>query len=271
MDFSRPWTSEPGFPREITPGFFWFSTCLEIVTGGKTTHNHNSCFLFVGEKKSLLADTGMPYGWEALRDQLKVALKGRPLDYIFPTHGESPHMGNSELLLDEYPDSVLIGDLRNYHLYYPDHTHRFREMRAGDRIDLGGREIWLTPAAIHDLPNTLWCYEPRDKILIVADGYPFTHEHNAGQCALTDVEMPRRPQAKDTTLVIERALSWTRYVDAERTIAELDAFLKEYPTEIVGPTHGAITLDLAGISAVFKEGLRRIRGGGTQGGVDGAR
>ncbi len=262
MDFSRTWTSEPGFPREITPGFFWFSTCLEVPSGDRILHNHNSCYLFVGETASVLADTGMPYGWEELRDQLKVALKGRPLDYIFPTHPEAPHMGNSGLLMAEYPDCVLVGDLRNYHLYYPDHTHRFRPMKAGDRIDLGGRELWLVPAAIHDLPNTLWCYEPRDKILVVGDGFPFTHEHAQGQCALTSTELPRRPEVEDTTLVIERALSWTRFVDAERTIADLEAFLNEYPTEIVGPTHGAVTPDPDVIAGVFKEGLRRIRGGG---------
>ena len=261
MDFTRPWECEPGFPREITPGFFWFSTCLEVPQDGRMLHNHNSCFLFVGTEKSVLADTGMPYGWEALRDQIAVALKGRPLDYIFPTHPEQPHMGNSGALMDIYPDSLLIGDLRNYHLYYPGYEHRFRQVRAGDRLDLGGREIIFETPAILDLPNTLWCYEPKDRILIVADGYPFTHEHAAGQCALTSTELPRRPRVEDTSVVIEKALAWTRFVDPERTIAELDAFLATHPVDIVGPTHGALTLDPDVILDLFKDGLRRIRGG----------
>ena len=45
------------------------------------------------------------------------------------------------------------------------------------------------------------------------------------------------------------------------TIAELDAFLATHPVDIVGPTHGALTMDPDVILALFKDGLRQIRGG----------
>ena len=52
-------------------------------------------------------------------------------------------------------------------------------------------------------------------MLLVSDAYPYAHEHEAGQCGMTAEEMPKAVRPEDTDVVIERALSWTRYVDAE--------------------------------------------------------
>lgn len=248
-------------PREIAPGCFWFSTCLPVKdANGRLLHNHNSCYLLIGSEATVLVDTAMPYGWPALRGELAQVLAGRPLDYVFPTHPEAPHMGNIGPLIGEYPALAVIGDLRNYHLYYPGEEARMRTMREGESLALGGRRLEIVPAAIRDLPNTLWGYEPDQRILFLSDAYPYTHEHEAGQCGLLAEELPRAPQAGDTRLVIERALSWTRHVDARKPIAALDAFLARHPVAIMAPAHGGVITDAAMMTQVFKAGLRSIRG-----------
>ena len=77
------------------------------------------------------------------------------------------------------------------------------------------------------------------RVLIVSDAYPYTHQHEAGQCGMTAEEMPAAVRPEDTDVVIERALSWTRYVDAEVVIAELEAFLASYPADIIAPAWGS--------------------------------
>jgi len=84
----------PTLPREFAPGTFWFGCCLEVPMGGRVLHNHNSCYLVTGDKATVLVDTGVAHGWSQLRTELRSVLAGRPLNYIFPTHPEAPHMGN---------------------------------------------------------------------------------------------------------------------------------------------------------------------------------
>ncbi|MFM1813483.1 MAG: hypothetical protein RLZ98_178 [Pseudomonadota bacterium] len=248
----------PEFPRQIAPDTWWFSTCLEITVHGRKVHNHNSCYLIAGTDATVMIDTGMPLGWDVLKPQIETVLAGRPLDYIFPTHPEAPHMGNAQPLMDIYPDLMLVGDLRTYHLYLPGEEHRFRHVETGYILELGGRRLEMVPALVHDLPNTLWGYDPELEILFVSDAYPYTHDHMAGQCAMISSELPRTPVAEDTSRVIEGALNWTRFVDPEVIACELDAYLERYPTRIIAPAHGAVTIEPEVLTNVFKSGLRRV-------------
>ncbi len=248
----------PSFPREIAPDTYWFSTCLEIAVGERTVHNHNSCYLLLGDEATVLVDTGMPIGWELLRDQIVDVLGARNLDYIFATHPEAPHMGNAGPLMEMYPQARLVGDLRTYHLYFPGKEHRFIDLKAGEFLDLGRRRLVMIPALIYDLPNTLWAYEPDLQIMFVSDAYPYTHDHETHQCAMLSDELPRRPKVEDTSRVIGGALNWTRYVDAEVLSNEIDAFLIKYPAKIIAPAHGAVTPQPEILTEVFKEGLRHV-------------
>src|SRR6478752_3514534 len=72
-------------PREISAGIFWLSACLVVRDGARLVHNHNSCFLIVGRDSTVLVDNAMPSGWPDIRDQLAAILRGRTLDYLFPT------------------------------------------------------------------------------------------------------------------------------------------------------------------------------------------
>ena len=138
-------------------------------------------------------------------------------------------MGNIGPLLDTYPGLRIIGDLRNSHLYYPRALERMQTVRAGDSLDLGGRRVQFVRAFVHDLPNTLWGYDPDEGILFVSDAYPYTHDHEVGQCALTSEELPGEIRPEDTSIVIGRALNWAHYVDAAGMMRELRHFFDSHP------------------------------------------
>ena len=76
---------------------------------------------------------------------------------------------------------------------------------------------------------------------------------------MTAEEMPEAVRPEDTDVVIERALIWTRYVDAEVVIEELEAFLGSYPADIIAPAHGGVITNPKALTAVFEAGLRRVR------------
>lgn len=249
----------PTLPREIAPNTFWFGCCLEVHQPTKILHNHNSSYLLIGSDSTVLVDTGMPYGWLKLKDELQTVLNGRPLDYVFPTHPEAPHMGNIGPLMEIYPDMKIAGDLRNYHLYYPGWEEKFITMRPGDSLDLGGRRLMALHAVIHDIPNTLWGYEPDQQILFVSDAYPYTHEHEIGECALTSEELPYSVKPEDTSTVIGFALSWARHVDADKVIVPLRKMLKDYPVRLIAPAHGGVITNPDELTDVFEQGLRKVR------------
>ena len=252
-------TRQASLPREIAKNTWWLSACLHIREGARILHNHNSCFLIIGSKASVLIDTGMPFGWHHLKREIAQALGGKPLDYVFPTHPEGPHMGNIEPLLDVYPGMKIVGDLRNYHLYFPRDTARFVGAKAGDALDLGDRRLIFQPAIVHDLPNTLWAYDPDEQILFVGDAYPYTHDHEGDQCGLGSEELPGEIKPEDTGVVISRALNWARHVDATPIVAKLRAWLAEHPVKLVAPAHGGVITNVADITDVFEKGLARAR------------
>ena len=261
---NAPWiiyqNATTGLPRLIAPDTWWFGWCLVVRDGDKYLHNHNNAYLMMGTQKTVLIDTVMPMGWPELQRDLHKVLGGRKLDYIFPTHPESPHMGNLEPLCAEYPDVKIIGDLRNYHLFMPHLAKHFQPMKAEESVDLGGRRLVLKRAVIHDLPNTLWAYDPYIQLLCVADSFPYTHDHEAGQCGMTSEELPSPVRPEDTSVVISRALNWARYVDATPLITELRAFLKVNPVKLIGPSHGGVITNPAELTGIFEAGLKRAKG-----------
>ncbi|MEI6790144.1 MAG: MBL fold metallo-hydrolase [Myxococcaceae bacterium] len=246
------------FPREFAPDTFWLTSCLNISVQGKFLHNHNSCFLIKGDEKTVLIDTAVPFGWQQIKAELRATLGKRTLNYIFVTHPEAPHMGNAEQLLAEYPQAKLIGDLRNYELYFPDYQDRFITKTAGDQIELGNRDLIFVSAAVHDLQNTLWCFDTKESILFVSDGYPYTHDHQSQECAMTSEEFLVPPDLNSTLVVIQGALGWTRHVPPEITIAKLDAVLQKYSPKFIAPAHGGVITNPSEITQIFKAGLKKV-------------
>jgi flavorubredoxin len=115
------------------------------------------------------------------------------------------------------------------------------------------------PAIVHDIPNSLWAYEPAQRILFVSDAYPYTHEHEVGECGLTSEELPYRVRPEDTSTVIGFALSWARHVDADKVIKPLRALLKQFPVDMIAPAHGGVITNPEELTDIFEQGLRKVR------------
>ena len=247
-------------PREIAPGIFWLGGCLGgAVKDGRTIHIHLSNYLIMGETTTLLVDTGAPSTWLALQAQLKDTLGSRHLDWVFSSHPEFPHSANLGHILDAFPTAKAIGDIRDYHLYYPRHTDRLVSREVGDSLDLGGGYTFtFVDAVLKDLPSTMWGYESKTQTLFVVDGFGYSHRaavtpeldeptHLPGECALTIEEIPGPVEIDNATFILRTALYWSRYVRADKIIGDIRMLIERYPTRVIAPAHGNVITDVASI------------------------
>jgi flavorubredoxin len=147
-------------------------------------------------------------------------------------------MGNLPAILDEFPMTKCVGDLRNYHLYYPDHVSRFINSSKGDVIDLGDGQIKMLPAVIHDLPNTLWAYHDTSRVLFVSDGFVYSHGHARDECARMTSELSWQPSLSEMIPAIFGALHWARFVDCNALFDEFDHLIESLSVRGIAPAHG---------------------------------
>jgi len=259
----------PTIPRELAPNVHWLGSCIEggsVLMRGTLHHSHLSNYLIVGSHQSILVDTGMLAGWPKLEHDLTTILGDRPLDWIFPTHPEYPHSGNLERLMERYPSAIAVGDVRDYHVFFPRIANRARNMQPFEVIDLGGGyEVEFLPAVVHDLPSSQWLYERKTQTLFVADGFGFFHRepagddedevptHLPGECALMVSELDVELQVEQAEMIVANALSWSRFADSSGRFDEFDRLVSTRPIRLVAPAHGNVIDDLEQVLPLIRQ------------------
>jgi flavorubredoxin len=248
-------------PRELAPGLVWIGNC----SGGEgrglapsMVHSNNSVYVVSGTERSLLVDTGHPKDWAVVERQLDGLLAGGipPVAYIFPTHVEPVHAGNLGRLLEKFPDAVVCGDVRDYHLVFPQFADRLVATEAGEGLELGGRRIELLDAIFHDSLTTRWAYDPVARTLFTADGFAYLHFHLKGHCGKSAEEIPDLPVKELTGFYGEFAFYWTRFVDIEPHVLALERLLAERHVDVIAPSHGSPILDPAATFPKIVDGMR---------------
>jgi len=200
----------------------------------------------------MMIDTGTPEHWPDIERQLEEVLGHAQLDYVFPTHPEIPHAGNLGRLLTKYAGAVVVGNVQDYHLYYPEFETRLSRRDSGARVDLaGGVEVEIVDAVIGDLPNTRWAYEKKQQVLFVSDGLAYSHlppvddaadgaMHRAGDCARLSHERSGPLGVEQAIFVTRSALFWSRYVAIDEHLREFNRLIASHPVRFVcaGPRGG---------------------------------
>lgn len=245
-------------PRELAPDLLWLGSCLEIAYRGSMLHSYTSTYLVSGSDASLLVDPGITHDPTILEGQLEQALQGRPpLRFVFLSHQETPHAGGVGRLLSQYPDCVAVGDVRDYHLFFPEHADRFRPLEVGESIDLGGNVFTAVDAVIRDLNTTRWGYAARQRTLFCSDGYAYAHHHRAGQCGRTAEEVPELDIVELAGVFYQYALPWILLTDMEPYIARLIALIEDLGVDVVAPVHGLPVTDIQANLPITCEALRK--------------
>jgi hypothetical protein len=236
-------------PYELKPGVFWLGICTKGMYNGRLAHGENHQYLIVGTEKTLLVDTGFPRMWPELSAQLDSVLGDRPLDFIFPSHQELPHSASLIQLAAKYPNAAIVGDVRDYHLYYPSLEGHLTPMPAGSDIDLGGGyRFELLAPVMKDLPTTLWGYEISQRVLFVVDAFQVPHPdpdlagsedvlHPPGQCNMFFEELPG-VDVELAAQIFRLVFFENRHVDPAVTFGRFEKLLHTHPANVIASTHG---------------------------------
>jgi hypothetical protein len=270
----------PTFPREVADKIFWINQCMGAGDADTPFHLHLSLFLLKGDNATMLVDTSMQALWPSIEKQLDEALGGRPLDYLFVTHPELPHSAALPLHLEKFPDMQVVGDMRDYHVFFPDYVDRFHHKVPGDTMDLGDLQVTFLEGHIKDLPGTLWAYESTRQAMFVCDGFSFTHDspvaldsqglpvnqdfdddddedapyHMPGECALVSSEIATGVDVDKAAFLLRRALYWARFVDADKLFGDVEEVMfKTMPTKLICPSHGNVIDNLDVVTPVIKQ------------------
>jgi flavorubredoxin len=244
-------------PRELAPGIFWLGECLALPYKDTVLHSCSSVYLIRGEEGAVLVDCGYPSDRAGLYDQLdRVLADGPPLRHLFLTHQEVPHAGAIGHLLKRYPEAVAIGDVRDYHLVFPDLAHRFVDVPVGHSIDLGGTSFEIVEAIVKDLTTTRWGFATEQRTLFSADGFAFAHYHEAAQCGMTAEEVPQLDIGEMGSVINFYALPWMQVLDTEPYVQAIAEMLDERQVEIVASTHGLPITELDRVMPQIYEGMR---------------
>jgi flavorubredoxin len=247
-----------GLPRTIAPGVEWLGDCLISELKGSPIHIHHSIYLIHGGDQVLMIDTGRPTAFEAMVPEVERILDGRKLDWILPTHPEVNHAANFERWMKRYPEARLVGDLRDFHLFYPEYEDRFVRRPVGSNLDLGrGYRIQFHEAPLKDLPSTQWFFEESQRIMFVADGFAYSHghldspdgegeaaTHAPGECGLFAHELDHEVTDDQVAFIIRSALYWTRFVDLGQLFERVKEQLHQAGAKMIAPAHGNVIADL---------------------------
>lgn len=242
------------FPRRLSPTLLWTGGCLDISYHGRTVHSHVCAYVVRGTKKSIMIDTGNAADWPRIERDVEEFLKGHPLDYVFPTHGELPHCGLIQAWLRKYPNAVAVGEMRDFKFYYPEYADRMRSIAAGDAIDLGDRRIVFVPPVWRDLKDTLWAFDTLDRTLFVSDAFAYLHYHEDGRCDHLTSEQPL-PDVAMIQFFNERAMYWTRHTDAWLSYDDLDEMMRELDPRLIATAHGGVVDAREAMLPLVKEGM----------------
>ena len=237
--------------REFIPGVYWIQECganlHDLATAmlqgphdwyreGREIHIPQNAYLFIG-KKTLLFDTLSPASSEQIVAELKGILGDRPLDYLVVSHTDTPHAGNTFKILRAYPQARLVapryGDA--HELY---HLEDALKVGEGDAIDLGGFNLHFHEATFLDAPISVWMTETRTRMLLPVDwiGMP----HMDGECLKCADELEADVDVDRLLQFHGRVFFWLQYVNAPKTIVEIDRINRHFNPSIIAPAHGLV-------------------------------
>jgi flavorubredoxin len=162
--------------REITPGIFWvgaidwdrrlFDELIPLPNG--TSYN---AYLIKGSEKTALIDTVDPTKEYELISNL-VKLRVERIDYVIVNHAEQDHSGSLPMILEFYPDAVIVTnekcrDLLVGLLHLP--PERFRVIGDRETLSLGDRTLEFLMTPWTHWPETQLTFLQEERILFPCD------------------------------------------------------------------------------------------------------
>ena len=129
----------------------------------------------IKDEKNVLLDSVESGFTRQYLENIKAALDGEDLDYLVVHHMEPDHCRNIDFVLREYPNAKFVGNAKTFKFYeqfYNDEfKERYYEVKEGDELNLGKRNLKFVFAPMVHWPEVMVSYETTDKIFFSSDAF----------------------------------------------------------------------------------------------------
>lgn len=125
-------------------------------------------------EKSALIDTLEFGSKDDYLDIIDELLESKPLDYIIVNHMEPDHSSMIGILMKIYPSVKIIGNGKTFKMleaYYSVSSDNFIEVKDGEEIDLGGKNLKFVLTPWVHWPETMMTYETNSHTLFSCDAF----------------------------------------------------------------------------------------------------
>lgn len=203
----------------------------EYSTHKGTTYNS---YLVQDEKTVLIDTVWHPFADEFV-ENLKQVIDLNEIDYIVANHAELDHSGSLAALLKEIPGTPVyctrsgIASLKGH--FHQDWN--FVEVKTGDKLSLGSKELVFIEAKMLHWPDSMFCYLTEDAILFSNDAFG---QHYASEYMYNDLVNQAELFAEALKYYANILTPFSKLVEAK--IKEVVAF--NLPVEMICPSHGVI-------------------------------
>ncbi len=204
-----------------------------------STHRGSSYNSYlVRDEKTVLIDTvWQPFGQEFVA-KLKQEIDLNEIDYIIMNHSEIDHSGALPYLMEEIPNTPIYCTANGKKIIQG-HHHKdwnFVEVKTGDRLNLGKREIVFIEARMLHWPDTMFSYLTGDNILFSNDGFG---QHYASEHMYNDLINREELYYEALKYYANILTPFSKLVEAKvNEIIKMDL-----PISMICPSHGVIWRD----------------------------
>ncbi len=223
-------------PREIRPGVSWvgavdwdrrlFDALIPLPDG--TSYNS---YLVKGSQKTALIDAVDPTTRHVLLGNLE-HLGCQCIDYVIANHGEQDHSGSIPDVLERFPKAEVLASpkckaMLTDLLMIPE--AKVRAVNDGETISLGDRTLEFIHAPWVHWPDTMLTYLREERILFPCDLF-------GSHLATTDLYVTDEGQVYEAAKRYYAEIMMPFRNHIEKHLARL----KEYPLDIIAPSHGPL-------------------------------
>ena len=191
---------------------------------------YNSYFV-VGSEKTALIDTMYPPKISEFMQTLDDN-KIKTVDYIVANHGEQDHSGALPVLLEKFPNVIIVTNAKCKELLMAEHhieENKFMVIADKETLSLGDKtlEFHLTPW-VH-WPDTMFTYVREDKVLFTCD-FLGSHHTTGDVIAKPDKELEISAKRYYAEIMMPYRTFCKKYV----------ALIDELSPSVICPSHGPI-------------------------------
>lgn len=162
--------------REVKPDVYsvgsqdwnrkYFDNLVPLPNG--TSYNS---YLVRGDQKTALIDTVYPPKAKELVQMLK-EMNIDKIDYIISNHAEQDHSGSLEIIIEMYPEAIVITNEKCKEFLLDLHQipeEKITVIGDNDSVSLGNKTLRFIMAPWVHWPDTMFTYLQEDKILFTCD------------------------------------------------------------------------------------------------------